>query len=177
MHPSAVLYLSNILWIPLARIWVLCSIVRLPLQSIHLSMKLGGTSGTLQDGKKLIGFNSQMKSGGVSCCLMICWQCVKNNLESLIFCHWCWVSLYSMQTMHNKPPHLIRNHLCISHYLHTLHKAWAKHAAHAKYINFVPALNAGLAKIEEYYDQTTQSDAYTFAMHMWLYYCVNLDQC
>jgi len=32
MHPSAVLYLSNILWIPLARIWVLCSIVRVPLQ-------------------------------------------------------------------------------------------------------------------------------------------------
>ena len=32
MHPSAVLYLSNILWIPLARIWVLCLIIRLPLQ-------------------------------------------------------------------------------------------------------------------------------------------------
>ena len=32
MHPSAVLYLSNILWIPLARIWVLYSIIRLPLQ-------------------------------------------------------------------------------------------------------------------------------------------------
>jgi len=33
MHPSAVLYLSNILWIPLARIWVLCLIIRLPLQN------------------------------------------------------------------------------------------------------------------------------------------------
>jgi len=32
MYPSAVLYLSNILWIPLARIWALCSIIRLPLQ-------------------------------------------------------------------------------------------------------------------------------------------------
>jgi len=32
MHPSAVLYLSNILWILLARIWVLWSIIRLPLQ-------------------------------------------------------------------------------------------------------------------------------------------------
>ena len=32
MHPSAVLYLSNILWIPLASIWALCLIVRLPLQ-------------------------------------------------------------------------------------------------------------------------------------------------
>jgi len=32
MHPSAVLYLSNILWIPLARIWALCVIMRLPLQ-------------------------------------------------------------------------------------------------------------------------------------------------
>ena len=39
MHPSAVLYLSNILWIPLARIWVLCSIVRLPLQWFSIPNK------------------------------------------------------------------------------------------------------------------------------------------
>jgi len=41
MHPSAVLYLSNILWIPLARIWVLCLIIRLPLQlcKAHNDMK------------------------------------------------------------------------------------------------------------------------------------------
>ena len=39
MHPSAVLYLSNILWIPLARIWVLCSIVRLPLHHQSSSLR------------------------------------------------------------------------------------------------------------------------------------------
>jgi len=33
MHPSTVLYLFNILWIPLASIQALCLIVRLPLQS------------------------------------------------------------------------------------------------------------------------------------------------
>ena len=42
MHPSAVLYLSNILWIPLARIWALCSIIRLPLHTGR-SKKLGFT--------------------------------------------------------------------------------------------------------------------------------------
>ncbi|KAI9436377.1 hypothetical protein F5148DRAFT_1357372 [Russula earlei] len=40
--------------------------------------------------------------------------------------------------------------------LEALHKAWSKHAEHAKYLKFVPALNAGLAKIEEYYDRTAE---------------------
>ncbi|KAI9508249.1 hypothetical protein F5148DRAFT_1275841 [Russula earlei] len=48
--------------------------------------------------------------------------------------------------------------------LEALHKAWSKHAERAKYLKFVPALNAGLAKIEEYYDHTAECDAYTFAM-------------
>lgn len=50
--------------------------------------------------------------------------------------------------------------------LEALHKAWTKRAARDKYADFIPALDAGLAKIEEYYDRTSQSDAYTFAMCM-----------
>ncbi|KAF8222675.1 hypothetical protein L208DRAFT_1321119, partial [Tricholoma matsutake] len=48
--------------------------------------------------------------------------------------------------------------------LEALHKAWTKRAERVKYIDFIPALNAGLAKITEYYDHTADSDAYTFAM-------------
>ncbi|KAF8230568.1 hypothetical protein L208DRAFT_1214034, partial [Tricholoma matsutake] len=48
--------------------------------------------------------------------------------------------------------------------LKALHKAWTKRAERVKYIDFVPALNAGLVKIMEYYDCTADSDVYTFAM-------------
>ena len=48
--------------------------------------------------------------------------------------------------------------------LEALHKAWTKRADYSKYCNFVLALNAGLDKIEEYYDCTADSDAYTFTM-------------
>ncbi|KAF8219872.1 hypothetical protein L208DRAFT_1188116, partial [Tricholoma matsutake] len=48
--------------------------------------------------------------------------------------------------------------------LEALHKAWTKRAERIKYIDFVPALNAGLVKIAEYYDRTADSDVYTFAM-------------
>ncbi|KAF8233426.1 hypothetical protein L208DRAFT_1266782, partial [Tricholoma matsutake] len=48
--------------------------------------------------------------------------------------------------------------------LEALHKAWTKQADRSKYRDFVPALKAGLDKIEEYYDRTADSDAYTFAM-------------
>ncbi|KAF8219919.1 hypothetical protein L208DRAFT_1336728, partial [Tricholoma matsutake] len=48
--------------------------------------------------------------------------------------------------------------------LEALHKSWTKRAERIKYFDFVPALNAGLAKIAEYYDCTADSDAYTFAM-------------
>lgn len=33
-----------------------------------------------------------------------------------------------------------------------------------KYLAFGAALKAGLAKLEEYYDRTAESEAYTFAM-------------
>jgi hypothetical protein len=48
--------------------------------------------------------------------------------------------------------------------LKALHKAWTKQAEYIKYVNFVPTLNAGLAKITEYHDHTADSDAYIFAM-------------
>jgi hypothetical protein len=48
--------------------------------------------------------------------------------------------------------------------LEALHKAWSKRVGHEKYGDFIPALSAGLAKIEEYYDRTSDSNAYTFAM-------------
>ena len=48
--------------------------------------------------------------------------------------------------------------------LEALHRAWTKHAERAKYVNFVPALNAGLQNLEDYYSHTADSNAYTFAM-------------
>lgn len=48
--------------------------------------------------------------------------------------------------------------------LEALHKAWSVRQDRVKYQDFVPALESGLAKIEEYYNRTADSDAYTFAM-------------
>jgi hypothetical protein len=94
---------------------------------------------------------------------MIFWQCVKNNNQEF-------VTDLGLVKQHadnaqqafssDQGPSL---HLALPA-LEVLHKAWTKRAARIKYGDFVPALNAGLAKIEEYYDRTAQSDAYTFAM-------------
>ena len=48
--------------------------------------------------------------------------------------------------------------------LEALHKAWTTRLTREKYKDFVPSLQAGLTKIEEYYDRTSDSDTYTFAM-------------
>jgi hypothetical protein len=63
--------------------------------------------------------------------------------------------------------------------LEELHKAWTKRAEHVKYIDFVPALNAGLVKITESYHRTADSDAYTFAMCSITSLCplINSDTC
>lgn len=66
--------------------------------------------------------------------------------------------------------------------LEALHKAWTKCAERSKYIDFVPALNAGLQKIEEYYSRTAECDAYTFAMRsltspLFSSILINLFQC
>lgn len=49
--------------------------------------------------------------------------------------------------------------------LEALHKAWSTRLTREKYSKFIPALEAGLSKIGEYYDRTSDSDVYTFAMH------------
>jgi len=48
--------------------------------------------------------------------------------------------------------------------LEALHKAWTKQASQEKYYDFIPALNAALTKIKEYYDCTADSDVYTLAI-------------
>ncbi|RXW23821.1 hypothetical protein EST38_g1987 [Candolleomyces aberdarensis] len=48
--------------------------------------------------------------------------------------------------------------------LERLHKAWSSRAKKDKYEQYKPALKAGIAKIEEYYDKTSFSHAYTMAM-------------
>ena len=48
--------------------------------------------------------------------------------------------------------------------LEALHKSWTTKAAAPKYSPFVEALEAALAKVEEYYDKTSTSYAYTFVM-------------
>ncbi|KAJ3522295.1 hypothetical protein NMY22_g11953 [Coprinellus aureogranulatus] len=48
--------------------------------------------------------------------------------------------------------------------LERLHRAWSSRKDKKKYEPFKDALEAGLAKIEEYYDKTSTSHAYTMAM-------------
>ena len=48
--------------------------------------------------------------------------------------------------------------------LEALHKAWTTRQTREKYQGYSPALQASLTKIEEYYNRTADSDAYTFAM-------------
>lgn len=48
--------------------------------------------------------------------------------------------------------------------LEALHKALTTQLAREKYKGFISALQAGLTKIEEYYDRTADSDTYTFSM-------------
>jgi len=53
--------------------------------------------------------------------------------------------------------------------LEALYRAWSSWAAHPKYQPFVATLNAACAKIDEYYEKTTQSPAYVLSMSMSLY--------
>jgi len=45
-----------------------------------------------------------------------------------------------------------------------LHKAWSSQAKRPKYQDFAEALNAAAEKIEEYYEKTSTSHAYTLVM-------------
>jgi hypothetical protein len=48
--------------------------------------------------------------------------------------------------------------------LEALYRAWSARAARSKYEQFVPALDAALAKIDNYYEKTTETPAYIMAM-------------
>jgi hypothetical protein len=48
--------------------------------------------------------------------------------------------------------------------LETLHTAWAGKAEKFKYRSFKDALNAAMAKLNEYYEKTADSDAHILAM-------------
>lgn len=48
--------------------------------------------------------------------------------------------------------------------LETLYKAWSSRAERPKYALFATSLNAAAAKVDEYYEKTTQSPAYIMAM-------------
>lgn len=48
--------------------------------------------------------------------------------------------------------------------LEALHKSWTSRLDKPKYAEFRTAIQAGLNKVEEYYQKTADSDVYTFAM-------------
>ncbi|KAF8802830.1 hypothetical protein BYT27DRAFT_7076347 [Phlegmacium glaucopus] len=48
--------------------------------------------------------------------------------------------------------------------LEALHKAWSSQSTRSKYSHFLPAIEAAAAKIEQYYNKTSTSYAYTFIM-------------
>jgi hypothetical protein len=48
--------------------------------------------------------------------------------------------------------------------LETLHSTWSGRAKNLKYSCFWGALEEAVAKVDEYYQKTSTSDAYTFAM-------------
>jgi hypothetical protein len=48
--------------------------------------------------------------------------------------------------------------------LEALHKAWSTHAQRPTFERFAPALHAACAKIDEYYEKTTNTPAYILAM-------------
>ncbi|KAG6894876.1 hypothetical protein C0992_004193 [Termitomyces sp. T32_za158] len=58
--------------------------------------------------------------------------------------------------------------------LEALYEAWSKRQSLAQYSEFLDALAAGILKIEEYYEKTAESHAYTFAMGKFLYHYIIL---
>ncbi|KAJ7817712.1 hypothetical protein B0H14DRAFT_2601876 [Mycena olivaceomarginata] len=48
--------------------------------------------------------------------------------------------------------------------LESLHTSWTQLAADPRYTHFVLAIEEALEKVDEYYQKTSNSDAYTFAM-------------
>jgi hypothetical protein len=56
--------------------------------------------------------------------------------------------------------------------LKALHKAWSFHSGWPKYAHFAPALHATVQKIDEYYEQTTDSPTYVMAMCSFFQYLI-----
>ena len=48
--------------------------------------------------------------------------------------------------------------------LEKLHTSWEKAAAKTRYEAFVPALTAGMEKLDKYYQRSAESDAHIMAM-------------
>jgi hypothetical protein len=59
----------------------------------------------------------------------------------------------SMPTLHNALPALEK-----------LHAAWEKASLKARYAPFVPALKAGMDKLNRYYQRSAESDTHIMAM-------------
>jgi hypothetical protein len=57
--------------------------------------------------------------------------------------------------------------------LEALHQAWSSRADRPKYAPFAPALHVACAKIDEYYEKTTDSPAYIMAMSMFTIYSIS----
>jgi len=53
--------------------------------------------------------------------------------------------------------------------LETLYRAWSLHAERPKYARFSQALEAAAAKVNEYYEKTTNTPAYIMAMGLSFY--------
>jgi hypothetical protein len=45
-----------------------------------------------------------------------------------------------------------------------MHATWDKASSKGRYSCFIPALNAGMAKLNQYYQRSTKSDAHIMAM-------------
>jgi hypothetical protein len=45
-----------------------------------------------------------------------------------------------------------------------MHAAWEKASSKTRYSCFIPALNAGKAKLDQYYQRSAESDAHIMAM-------------
>ncbi|KAG6813328.1 hypothetical protein H0H92_012141 [Tricholoma furcatifolium] len=50
--------------------------------------------------------------------------------------------------------------------LEALHEAWSSRQNQTKYLEFADALGAGVAKLEQYYQKTSETHAYTLAMFL-----------
>lgn len=58
--------------------------------------------------------------------------------------------------------------------LERMHAAWEKASSKPRYSSFKPALNAGMEKLDEYYQRSAASDAHIMAMGKHLFITFSL---